>query len=101
METSVEGIYVAGDSTGVEEANTALEEGKIAGISAAEALGYLTAEEGNKERTEIWKRLDALRMGPFGERRLAEKNNILEEYRIRVGAPSKEELMEVDDDVDD
>lgn len=28
METSIEGIYVAGDATGVEEANTALEEGK-------------------------------------------------------------------------
>ena len=39
METTKEGIYVAGDSSGVEEASSAIEEGKLAGIAAAEALG--------------------------------------------------------------
>ncbi len=86
METSVEGIYVAGDATGVEEANTALEEGRIAGISAAQALGYLKKEQADTMRSVIWSRLDALRMGPFGERRLLEKENIMKEYQEKISS---------------
>ncbi|HOO28099.1 MAG TPA: NAD(P)/FAD-dependent oxidoreductase [Lachnospiraceae bacterium] len=89
METSKEGIYAAGDATGVEEANTALEEGKIAGISAAESLGLISSDKAEAEREEIWKRLTALRMGPFGERRLKEKENVLHEYKEKIGAPSE------------
>lgn len=88
METSKEGIYAAGDATGVEEANTALEEGKIAGISAAEALGFVPAADADREREEIWHRLTALRMGPFGERRLKEKENVLKEYQEKIGVPA-------------
>lgn len=87
METSRQGIYVAGDTTGVEEANTALEEGKIAGISAAESLGLLPADQADFQRQEIWKRLDALRMGPFGERRRREKAHILKQYQEIIGTP--------------
>jgi thioredoxin reductase len=90
METSVAGIFVAGDTTGVEEANTALEEGKLAGISAAEQLGYVTQKAAEKERGEIWGRLNALRMGPFGERRMIEKQHILDEFIIEVGTPVPE-----------
>lgn len=88
METSCEGIFVAGDTTGVEEANTALEEGKIAGISAAEDLGLISAVEANHIRSEIWERLHSLRLGPFGERRMAEKEVVLNEYKELVGTPS-------------
>ncbi len=84
METSVEGIYVAGDSTGVEEANTALEEGKIAGISAAESLGLVSTEEADAFRKAAWERLESLRLGPFGERRLAEKSKLLAEYSEKI-----------------
>lgn len=87
METTKEGVYVAGDATGVEEANTALEEGKIAGISAAESLGLISLTDAEKARIEIWSRLEALRMGPFGERRQLEKNNILKEYEDKIGQP--------------
>lgn len=87
METSRKGIYVAGDTTGVEEANTALEEGKLAGISAAEALGLIPSNSAEQMRSEIWKRLDALRHGPFGERRLIEKENIINEYKAKIGTP--------------
>ena len=86
METSKKGVYVAGDAPGVEEANTALEEGRIAGISAVESLGLIEPKEAEKMRIEIWKRLEALRMGPFGERRQIEKNNILAEYEEKVVA---------------
>ena len=88
METSVKGIYVAGDATGVEEANTALEEGKIAGVSAAEALGYIEPETAEIIRKEIWKRLESLRMGPFGERRMIEKEKILKEYEDKISTPT-------------
>ena len=45
METSVSGVYVAGDVTGIEEASIAMEEGRIAGTAAAELLGYVTARK--------------------------------------------------------
>jgi thioredoxin reductase len=90
METSLKGVYVAGDSTGVEEANTALEEGRVAGISAAESLGLLPYEEAEKRKKEIWERLEALRLGPFGERRQAAEEAILEEYKTRLRQPAEE-----------
>jgi len=99
METSVEGIYVAGDTTGVEEANTALEEGKIAGVAAAEALGYIESGRAAEMKKEIWGRLESLRMGPFGEGRLAQKEKIMAEYAEKIGAPAVEERMVDDSDV--
>jgi NADPH-dependent 2,4-dienoyl-CoA reductase/sulfur reductase-like enzyme len=84
METSVEGIYVAGDSTGVEEANTALEEGKIAGISAAASLGLIDEKIAKNQVSEIWDRMEALRLGPFGEKRFDAKERILEEFKEKV-----------------
>lgn len=88
METSKEGLYVAGDATGVEEANTALEEGRIAGISAAEALGLIDKKEADAMRTEIWNRLEALRLGPFGEGRFAEKEKVIKEYEEKLAVIS-------------
>lgn len=41
MATSKPGIYVAGDAGGVEEASVAMEEGAIAGLSAARHMGLL------------------------------------------------------------
>lgn len=79
METSVRGVYVSGDSSGIEEASTAMIEGKISGISAALALGYnRDAEELRKEYIE---RLEKLRAGPFGEKPRIAKRKILEEWR--------------------
>ncbi|ACS32859.1 FAD-dependent oxidoreductase [Thermococcus gammatolerans] len=70
METTVRGIFVAGDSAGIEEATTAMLEGKIAGIAAALRLGI--ADESWVEEIERAQRdLDEFRSGPFG-RRVAE-----------------------------
>ncbi|MBC7234096.1 MAG: FAD-dependent oxidoreductase [Chloroflexi bacterium] len=66
METTVNGIYVAGDVSGIEEASTAMEEGKLAGIAVAEALGYLSAAEAACKKEVVLRRLDELRSGPFG-----------------------------------
>ncbi len=86
METTVPGLYVAGDVTGVEEASSAMEEGNMAGVSAAEALGLLSAAQAAEKRMEIQERLDTLRSGMFGERRRTAKEEQLknmDEYRAR------------------
>ena len=77
METTAKGIYVAGDITGVEEASTAMEEGNMAGVAAAEALGYLTPEEAAVKKAEITERLGILRSGYFGAGRKASKEKQL------------------------
>lgn len=71
MLTSVKGVYVAGDSSGIEEASTAMIEGKIAGLSAAISLGYKGKKKVLKQYLD---ELNRLREGPFGEKpRTAEK----------------------------
>jgi len=64
METSVPGIYVAGDCAGIGEASTAMLEGRIAALSVLERLGVGVGGE----REEALRALDRLRAGPFGER---------------------------------
>jgi thioredoxin reductase len=76
METTVPGIYVAGDIAGIEEASTAMEEGKLAGIAIAEALGYLPPEEAKARKDAVLRRLDELRKGPFGEMRRRAKERL-------------------------
>jgi sarcosine oxidase subunit alpha len=63
LETTLDGVYVAGDATGIEEASTAMMEGKIAGISAAFSLGY-KADWAEKERANAIKWLDEFRSSP-------------------------------------
>ncbi|MDI6894927.1 MAG: NAD(P)/FAD-dependent oxidoreductase [Candidatus Bipolaricaulota bacterium] len=69
MQTSVRGVYVAGDASGVEEASVALEEGRLAGVSVAMSLGRTDLERGQRAQAEIARRLEDLRRGPFGEKR--------------------------------
>lgn len=77
METSQANIFVAGDVAGVEEASTALEEGRVAGIAAAAKLGYLGHDEAARCIAEYWQHLDALRSGQ--KIRLEAKSAILRE----------------------
>ncbi len=66
-ETSREGVFVAGDLAGIEEASSAMIEGTIAGCSAAQSLGYATADvEARLARARA--ELEALRRGPKGEK---------------------------------
>ncbi len=80
METTVPGIYVAGDIAGIEEASTAMEEGRLAGLAAAEALGY-ASEKTRQCKQEARRALEQLRAGPFGEGRFEAKGKILEASR--------------------
>jgi len=81
MESTVPGIYVAGDIAGIEEASSAMEEGRLAGINAAASLGYITENERERLCQEIRERLKALRQGPFGEKRQLGKEEIIESRR--------------------
>ena len=76
MRTTNGDVYVAGDITGVEEASTAMEEGRLAGTAAAQALGYLGEAEAEARKQEIRRRMDALRSGEFGDRRREAKRAI-------------------------
>lgn len=76
MQTTQERILVAGDLAGIEEASTALDEGRMAGVTAAHKLGLLTDETAGQMRREILRRLEVLRAGPVGEKRRAAKHDI-------------------------
>lgn len=82
MESSVAGIYVAGDTAGVEEANTAMDEGRLSGIAMAQELGYIDPKEGEERKEEVRRRLAALRLGPFGEKRYVAKEKYMNESGV-------------------
>jgi len=67
LETTIPGVYVAGDLAGVEEASSAMVEGKLAGAAAAKSLGYQVAEA-EKIMADAHAELHDLRSGPVGER---------------------------------
>ncbi|MCD6171931.1 MAG: FAD-dependent oxidoreductase [Thermoplasmata archaeon] len=78
METTKDGIYVAGDASNIEEASTAIIEGKIASLHASNSLKKVHGYD--KKMKEYMKRLEELRSGIFGERAKFAKNKIYEEY---------------------
>ena len=63
--TSIPGIYVAGDVSGIEEASSAMIEGRIAGMTAAEYLGYLEEDDFHEGIKACENALSALRQGMF------------------------------------
>ncbi len=67
MQTSLKHIYVAGDASGIEEASTAMVEGRIAGTHAAMTLG-LEEKKANELTGEFKRQLGQLRGGPFGDK---------------------------------
>lgn len=78
LETTVSGLFVAGDVSGIEEASSAMLEGRLAGIAAAEALCGIS-EESEKLKKETIMGLKDLREGPFGEKtRLGNAQLVLE-----------------------
>ncbi len=79
METSKKGIFVAGDSSGIEEASTAMIEGKIAGLKASVELKF---DKNSKNLLKKYKEeLKKLRSGPFGEKPSIAKDKIEKLWR--------------------
>uniref|UniRef100_A0A7V3UZJ0 FAD-dependent oxidoreductase n=1 Tax=candidate division WOR-3 bacterium TaxID=2052148 RepID=A0A7V3UZJ0_UNCW3 len=75
LETSVPGVYVAGDVSGIEEASTAILEGRIAGAHAFLSLKGKNPEA-EKIIKEAKKELSAIRQGPFGEKAIRGKKSL-------------------------
>ena len=88
MLTSLPYLYVAGDITGVEEASTAMEEGRLAGIATAESLGLVAAATAAADKAAVRQRIEVLRSGPFGEGRRLAKAEILQQQALRSGQGS-------------
>ncbi|MEM3736485.1 MAG: FAD-dependent oxidoreductase [Candidatus Bathyarchaeia archaeon] len=75
METSQEGLYVAGDTSGVEEATAAILGGRIAGLSAVLSLSR-GGEEVEQLRSKFVKDLEDFRRNPIGERIMEGKKKV-------------------------
>lgn len=63
--TSVPGIFAAGDVSGIEEASSAMIEGRMSGAAIAAYLGYMTEESKDARVKELEGQLDTLRQGMF------------------------------------
>lgn len=81
MRSSINSIYLAGDVSGVEEASTAMEEGRIAGLSAAYSLGTLDRGRYEERLGQLSRNVLALRSGMFGQRRREAKDAIVASTR--------------------
>jgi NAD(P)H-nitrite reductase large subunit len=60
METSVPGIYAVGDGAGVAGRKVAIEEGCIAGLSVASALGHISEADAGEKIKPYRKRLNKI-----------------------------------------
>ncbi len=86
--TSLPGVFVAGDVSGIEEASSAMIEGRMAGIAAAEYLGYIEKDELDTEFDNLEHALDGLRKGMFAPENRGKKVELTEE-----GIPVSENLL--------
>jgi sarcosine oxidase subunit alpha len=87
LETTVPGVYIAGDASGIEEASTAMLEGRLAGLAAASRLRPdADAAEVARLRAEVEEGLRALRAGPFGQHARSGKEKMAEIMRAERGA---------------
>ena len=87
-ETSLPGIYVAGDVSGIEEASSAMIEGRMAGVAVAEYLGYIEKGERDKELAHLQQALEGLRQGMF-----APKNRGKQITETEEGIPVSVQLL--------
>jgi len=76
QETSVAGIYVTGDASGIEEASTAIIEGRIAGLAVAHSLGYMDEASFMQQREQQLQSMIGLRSGSHGDARKTAKEYV-------------------------
>ena len=88
-ETSIPGIFAAGDVSGIEEASSAMIEGRIAGLAAAEYLGFIDKDEMDEAVAANDAALDGLRQGMF-----APKNRRKVVTTTEEGIPVSQSLLE-------
>lgn len=78
-ETSVPGLFAAGDVSGIEEASSAMIEGRLAGLAAGRFLGYLSSEDLERESRAQEGALSSLRQGMFAPSRRGQKIEFTDE----------------------
>lgn len=76
QQTTVPGIYVAGDVSGIEEASTAIIEGRIAGLAIARSLGYMSEGSFLEQRDQQLRSMEGLRSGTHGKARREAKEHL-------------------------
>ncbi len=86
--TSVPGIYAVGDVSGIEEASSAMIEGRIAGLAAAAYLGFMDEKKCREAISCQKKALMSLRRGMFAPQNKGRKLMTTEE-----GIPLSEHLL--------
>lgn len=84
LRSTILNISIAGDVSGIEEANTAIVEGKIAGTNVA-IDHYNKKTEAEKIRTKAFADLNALRASPFSKRIKEGKKKVWHLWRENVG----------------
>jgi len=67
-ETSLAGVFVAGDVAGIEEASSAMIQGKIAGAASALRMGCISEDIFKSKCTEYRRSLEQLREGMFAHK---------------------------------
>ena len=96
--TSLPGIFVAGDVSGIEEASSAMIEGRMAGVAASEYLGYIEKEERDAELKMLDRALDGLRQGMFAPKNRGrqitetEEGILISENLLRYGFVADDEI---------
>ena len=72
-ETTVSGVYIAGDAAGIEEASTAMMQGAVAGLATSESLGYLSKERFEQLKEEKIRDIEVFRKKMFEFRSVARR----------------------------
>jgi thioredoxin reductase/Fe-S-cluster-containing hydrogenase component 2 len=78
-QTSIPGIFCAGDVSGIEEASSAMIEGRMAGEKIAAFLGYRSEAETDTKEASLEKGLEALRQGMFAPGKKGKKQEKTDE----------------------
>lgn len=87
-ETSIEGIYAAGDVSGIEEASSAMIEGRMTGIKIANDLGFVEKSQTDQALQSCEADLSALREGLFAPQN---KGKVIE--KTDEGFPLSQSLL--------
>lgn len=85
MVSTVKDVYVAGDLAGVEEAGIAMEEGRVAGLSAALNLNPGARQAITGRIQDALERLNRLRAGPFGQKKYMDKQGLIDRWHKAAG----------------
>lgn len=77
--TSLPGVFTAGDVAGIEEASSAMIEGRMAGAAAAAYLGFMNEDACEKREKQLTDSLSELRQGMFAPQNKGKQLTVTDE----------------------